>query len=412
MENLTLSGAATVANGNTLNNVLTGNALANTLDGGVGVDTLIGGMGDDVYNLDVRADAVTEAAGEGTDTIYTQVNRTLDANVENMVLTGAALVGNGNELNNVLTGNALANTLNGAGGDDTLNGGAGVDTLFGGAGADVYYLDVRADVVTEAAGGGTDTIVTQVSRTLDANVENMVLTGVALVGNGNELNNVVTGNALANTLNGAAGVDTLAGGEGDDVYYLDVRADVVTEATGAGTDTIYTQVSRTLDANVENMVLTGVALVGNGNELNNVLTGNALANTLNGAVGNDTLGGGTGNDTLYGGAGADTFVFDTVLNATTNVDVISDFAAGDLVSLDNDIFTALGAAGALSAGQFYSGAGVTGASVAGQTAGVYYNTSTGSLYYDVDGVGGNAAVQFASLTTKPTLTASSFVVGE
>ncbi|HNG77955.1 MAG TPA: calcium-binding protein, partial [Burkholderiaceae bacterium] len=141
-------------------------------------------------------------------------------------------------------------------------------------------------------------------------------------------------------------------------------------------------------------------------------TGNALANVLTGNEGNNTLNGGDGNDTLIGGAGNDTFVFDTALNAATNVDVISDFAAGDLVLLDNDIFTALGAAGALSAGQIYSGAGVTGASVAGQTAGVYYDTSTGSLYYDADGFGGTAAVQFATLTSKPVLTASSFVVGE
>jgi Ca2+-binding RTX toxin-like protein len=105
-------------------------------------------------------------------------------------------------------------------------------------------------------------------------------------------------------------------------------------------------------------------------------------------------------------------VFDTVPNAATNVDVISDFGAGDLIVLDNDVFTALGAAGALSAGAFYSGAGLTGASVVGQTGGVYYNTTTGSLYYDADGFGGSASVQFAGLTTKPLISAASFVVGE
>jgi Ca2+-binding RTX toxin-like protein len=50
--------------------------------------------------------------------------------------------------------------------------------------------------------------------------------------------------------------------------------------------------------------------------------------------------------------------------------------------------------------------------VAGQTAGVYYDTTTGSLYYDADGLGGDAAVQFATLTTKPSLSAGSLVVLE
>jgi len=149
-----------------------------------------------------------------------------------------------------------------------------------------------------------------------------------------------------------------------------------------------------------------------GGSAGDLLAGMGGNDALNGAAGNDTLSGGAGIDTLTGGSGNDLFVFDTTLSSSTNVDVITDLAAGDFIALDNDIFAALGSAGALAAGQFYSGAGLTGANVVGQTAGVYYNTTTGGLYYDVDGFGGVAGVQFATLGSKPVLSAAAFVMEE
>jgi Ca2+-binding RTX toxin-like protein len=42
---------------------------------------------------------------------------------------------------------------------------------------------------------------------------------------------------------------------------------------------------------------------------------------------------------------------------------------------------------------------------------IVYNTTTGALYYDADGAGGDAAIQFAILTGSPdTVTAADFVV--
>jgi Ca2+-binding RTX toxin-like protein len=41
---------------------------------------------------------------------------------------------------------------------------------------------------------------------------------------------------------------------------------------------------------------------------------------------------------------------------------------------------------------------------------IVYNQTTGALFYDSNGSGAGGAIQFATLTNKPTLTASDFVV--
>lgn len=291
VENLTLTGTAAVnATGNELANTLTGNSAANTLDGKAGNDTLKGAAGNDVYLVDSAGDVVTELASEGTDHVQSSVTHTLGANVENLTLAGTAAVnGTGNTLANVLTGNAAANVLDGGTGNDTLKGGAGNDT---------YVIDVAADVVTELAGEGVDTVQSAVTLVLGANLENLTLTGTAAInGTGNGAANVLTGNAAANLLDGGGGVDQLAGAAGNDTYTVDNIGDVVTESSGAGTDTVNASIDYVLAANVENLTLTGTASRATGNALANVLTGNAADNVLDGAAGADTLAGGAGNDT-------------------------------------------------------------------------------------------------------------------
>ncbi len=138
------------------------------------------------------------------------------------------------------------------------------------------------------------------------------------------------------------------------------------------------------------------------------IKGTAKADSLVGGLGDDTIDGGKGNDTLTGGAGNDTFVFDSALNAKTNVDTITDFVSGaDKIELSKSIFTKLGVVGTLNAADFKLS---TETLVASDR--IIYNPSTGALSYDADGNGTGAAVEFAivGVSNHPTLVNTDFVI--
>jgi Ca2+-binding RTX toxin-like protein len=218
VENLALRGSSAInATGNALDNQIFGNSAANVIDGRNGADVMVGGEGNDIYVVDSTGDVVSELGSGGIDLVRSAVDFELGANLENLTLTGAAISATGNQLANLLIGNAEANSLNGAGGADILDGGAGVDIMQGGDGNDTYIVNASGDLISEGAGGGADTVQSSVTRTLGANLENLILTGPAnLNGTGNMLANALTGNAKQNVLNGAAGNDTLNGGAGKD----------------------------------------------------------------------------------------------------------------------------------------------------------------------------------------------------
>jgi len=293
LENLTLTGVGNInGTGNTLANTLTGNNGNNLLNGGTGIaaDTMAGGLGNDSYVVDNASDVVSEAAGEGVDLVQSSVTYTLTADVDNLTLTGSTVInGTGNGLANALTGNGVANVL---------DGGAGVDTMAGGVGNDTYIVDDEGDTVQEAVSAGTDRVESSVSFTLSDNVDHLTLTGSAVSGTGNALANNLAGNVAANLLDGGAGVDTMTGGSGNDTYVVDVTGDVVSEAGGAGVDTVLSAATYTLATDVDNLSLTGTSAInGTGNGLANALVGNSGANLLNGLVGSDAMSGGDGNDT-------------------------------------------------------------------------------------------------------------------
>ena len=307
VENLTLTGTALISGiGNTLANIITGNTANNALNGGSGADQLTGGLGNDLYIVDNAGDVVTEQAAQGTDLVRSNITYTLPVNVENLALTGTALInGIGNTLPNIITGNTANNAL---------NGGSGADQLTGGLGNDLYIVDNAGDVVTEQAAQGTDLVRSNITYTLPVNVENLALTGTALInGIGNTLPNIITGNAANNALNGGTGADQLKAGLGDDLYLVDNVGDVITELAAQGTDLVRSNITYTLPVNVENLALTGTALInGIGNTLPNIITGNAAINVLNG---------GSGADQLKAGLGDDLYIVDNV------GDVITELAA-------------------------------------------------------------------------------------
>jgi Ca2+-binding RTX toxin-like protein len=207
--------------------ILIGRPGANEVEGGFGDDALDGvngvvmrgGTGNDLYLVESASDSVTELSGEGTDRVAAYVNYTLGANVEHLSMFGSASKGTGNSLNNSIVGNAGDNTLTGLAGKDTLNGGKGADLMLGGKDNDTYVVDNAGDVATELAGEGTDTMQSSITRTLDAEVENLTLTGkVAIDGTGNALANTIKGNSAANVLSGEGGADALTGDTGADTF--------------------------------------------------------------------------------------------------------------------------------------------------------------------------------------------------
>ncbi|WP_165837722.1 beta strand repeat-containing protein [Zavarzinia aquatilis] len=242
--------------GNTLANTITGGAGDDVLNGGRGADLMRGLGGDDTYIVDDAGDIVEEAADGGIDTVQSTLSYSLGAEIENLLLRGSARInGTGNEQDNILTGNAGNNILQGLGGSDALfgkagndkleggdggdllDGGSGDDRLYGGLGDDLYVVDSSQDVVSEAHGGGRDTVLTSASFTLGSGLEDLVMTVSADIdGTGNGASNIMVGGAGDNVLRGMGGSDFLIGGRGDDTLDGGTGADLL--IGGAGNDTL------------------------------------------------------------------------------------------------------------------------------------------------------------------------------
>jgi Ca2+-binding RTX toxin-like protein len=184
----------------------------------------------------------------------------------------------------------------------------------------------------------------------------------------------------------------------------------VVNTTSSGTDTIvlngndfsYVDLLSGADTVTGDLVLTGNAGIDTfvGGAGSDTLNGGAGNDALTGDAGDDKLNGGIGNDVLTGGNNADQFIFNSALNAATNVDTIMDFNAADgaasnqdSIVLEDAIFAGFGPT--LDAGEFAANAG---GNATGASAQILYDTATGNLYYDSDGTGGANKILFATIS--------------
>jgi Ca2+-binding RTX toxin-like protein len=363
--------------GNDQANLLWGMEGNDVINGGGGGDEIDGGEGIDTVSYEGSAEGVTvslmadtaaggDAAGDQLDNIEILIGSayadTLSGDDADNALDGRGgentLYGYGGadglwggEDDDTLYGGDDADVLKGFGGDDELDGGDEADTMWGGTGNDLYVVDDAADVVTEYADEGIDTVNAAISYTLGAEVENLVLIGVGgLNGTGNDRDNAIIGNDYDNVLSAGDGVDTMKGlggadiidggtdadtmfgGDGYDIFIVDDFGDVVTETIGEGFDMVQTSVTYSLTAGSEVEVLyadpagtTAINLIGN--EFDNFVTGNEAVNVIVG---------GHGLDTLRGKGGGDVFLWSSVDEtglSDIDADIVMDYssAQGDLL---------------------------------------------------------------------------------
>ncbi len=219
---------------------------------------------------------------------------------------------------------------------------------------------------------------------------------------GTDQSDLLEGLGGDDVLTGLGDDDLLDGGPGNDtvVYQLDpagatvdLFAGTATDGFG-GTDTII---------DVENVI---------GSEFGDVLTGDSGANTISGLGGVDIINGGGGNDSFIpgagadnvtGGGGADNFFY---LSPGEGGDTIDDFEVGvDTISIVGAFFPGGLSGGVVPASQFFDGPAATDAS---QRFG--YNSATGEVFFDEDGLGGVDQITLATLTNQPAFTNADITV--
>ncbi|UTS81397.1 M10 family metallopeptidase C-terminal domain-containing protein [Phaeobacter piscinae] len=416
------------------------------LIGSEGENALSGGAGDDILSGGGGADLLDGGAGSDT-ADYAQSARGVKLNMTKGKTEGDTYVSienlSGSGFDDRLKGDEGANVLTGQGGDDTLRGAAGDDILLG------DYADA-ADAIPQPGMGtgyatlGPDATNNSMETAFDIS-DNFSLTEDPDIFDSTTVLHT-TVNATGNGQGGYYSIDLAAGtvltididGIADPnvhdswVRLLDSEGNIVTQNDDGGGDPGST--SNRDSSTVFVVEETGTYFIVEGSwspdaaegwsesvpegstyELNVSVEfppapaqpGEAGADVLRGGRGNDLLDGGLMADTLIGGKGDDFFRFSTELGAD-NIDEIRDFdTASDTILLDSAIFTEVGEAGVLDFNAFHSSASGTALDGADR---IVYNSDSGALSYDADGIGGVDAIQFAQLQSGLQLGADDFVI--
>jgi Ca2+-binding RTX toxin-like protein len=233
--------------------------------------------------------------------------------------------------NDSLSGGTGNDILSGSNGSDTLIGGGGADRLNGGTGNDVFkytlFNDADGDRIVDFAAGDKIDFSTIAGRKFIGNAQ---FNGVAgefryfYSYSGSSYSGTVYTTTLTIDADGDAQTDqtvVIAGKWG--LIETTANSGVLNAAT-----------NRTLTGtSAANTLLGGAGHdTLSGRDGNDVLTGGEGDDKLLGGNDNDTLVGGMGTDTYTGGAGSDTFRFNS--EAEIRGDTITDFAAGDLISVN------------------------------------------------------------------------------
>ncbi|WP_164847439.1 type I secretion C-terminal target domain-containing protein [Sphingobium algorifonticola] len=230
----------------------------------------------------------------------------------------------------------------------------------GTSGNDTFTVRSELERIVETADGGAkDLVVSYVSHTLDAHVENLSMKDGAINGTGNGQDNQIVGNAANNILTGLDGNDRLFGGAGNDQI-----------------------------------------IGGTGNDW------------LEGGLGDDMFFGGTGADTLFGNGGKDFFCFTSGESGATvkaAEDRIVDLTAEDCVLIDNKLVEWADVTGVMmTRGNYATAFGLASSLIAkGEDKVAVHGARDSWLFWDSDGdhiidsgvTMTNASSVLASLTT-------------
>lgn len=392
------------------------------LDGQQGNDVAFLGSGDDVFQWDPGDGSDVVEGQSGIDTLAfngSNIGEKINLSANGGRASFFRDVANINmDLNDVETidfralGGADAVTVNDLSGTDVAK--VLVD-LAGGIGG--TSGDGQADTVTVNGTGGNDTLgvlefsdssrVTGLSAVIHVEELEAADTIVLNLGSGNDSVDIglFGGRAGKLVIDAGVGDDTVFSGSGPELILGSAGSDTVSYRNSFEGVTVDLSVGTASGGNALGDVLAEIENL-SGSRQGDTLTGSGLANRLDGGAGGDAINGGLGSDVSQGRAGQDSFLFNTNLNASTNVDHITDFkAVDDTIRLDDAIFGALNP-GALPSSAFKDTA--SGSVDANDR--IIYNSDTGNLSYDTNGSTAGGRTLFAVLDNDVALSSADFLV--